>query len=139
MTWYSDYSARKERLLCDGLLALVHGTRIEPDSGFMAIYLDANEGELLRGHVDRGFALHMTLGYSSDYADGVAAEAIERVNHRWAGRLVRLRVAWVGSGGSAQLADDDPIACDEDVRWLHRRGWYGNGQHVRPRGLHVSL
>ena len=139
MTWYSDYSARKERLLRDGLLVLVRGARIEPDSGFMAIHLDANEGELLRGHVDRGFALHMTLGYSSDYADGVAAETIERVNRRWAGRLVRLRVAWVGSGGSAQLADDDPIACDEDVTWLHRRGWYGNGQHVRPRGLHMSL
>ena len=139
MTWYSDYQDRRDRLLANGLLVLVRGARVDPDSGFMAIYLDANEGDLLRSHVDRDFALHSTLGYSSDYADGVGADAIERINRRWAGRLIRLRVEWVGSGGSAQLAGDDLIACDEDVSWLHRRGHYGNGLHVRPRQLHVSL
>ena len=139
MVWYSDYYARRDRLVANGLLVLVRGARVDPGSGFIAMYLDANEGDLLRSHVDRNFELHITLGYSSDYADGVGADAVERINRRWAGRLIRLRVEWVGGGGSAQLSHDDLISSDEDVRWLHSRGHYGNGIHVRPRQLHVSL
>ena len=139
MAWYSDYNARKERLLREGLLVLVRGAFIDPRTGFLGLYFEANESDLLRSNVDREFDVHLTIGFASDYADGVAAEAADRLNTRWRGRLVRLRVAWVGCGGSAQLADDDPIASDEDVRWLHRRGWYGNGQRVRARDLHVSL
>ena len=139
MTWYGDYWARRDRLVADGLLVLVHGARVDPITGFVAIYLDANEGDLLRSNADRGFELHMTLGYATDYYDGIALEAVERINHRWRGRPVRLRVAWVGGGGSIQLAHNDLISNDEDVRWLHSRGQYGNGLRVRARGLHVSL
>ena len=137
--WYADYSARKDRLVADGLLVLVRGARIDPGTGFIGVYFDANEGDLLRSNADRGFELHMTLGFASDYYAGVAEDAVARINQRWCGRLVRLRVAWVGGGGSIQLSDADPLAGDPDVRWLHRRGHYGNGVRVRARGLHVSL
>ena len=125
--------------MADGLLVLVRGARIDPGTGFIGVYFDANEGDLLRSNADRGFELHMTLGFASDYYAGVAEDAVARINQRWCGRLVRLRVAWVGGGGSIQLSDADPLAGDPDVRWLHRRGHYGNGVRVRAHGLHVSL
>ena len=139
MAWYSDYSERKERLLASGLLVLVRGVHIDPATGFVSIGLEANESDLLRSNADREFALHITLGYVSDYAVGVAHDAAARINMRWAGRLVRLRVGWVGNGGSAQLADDDELVMDPDISWLHWRGHYGNGRRVRARQLHVSL
>ena len=139
MAWYSDYSERKERLLANGLLVLARGAHIDAATGFVSISLEANESELLRSNVEREFALHITLGYASDYAAGVAHDAAARINRRWAGRLVRLRVGWVGSGGSAQLADDDELVMGPNIYWLHSRGHYGNGVHIRPRDRHVSL
>ena len=76
---------------------------------------------------------------SIDYADSIGSSTAAALHRRWAGRVVRLRVGWVGRGGSAQLADDDELAMDPDIYWLHSRGHYGNGLHIRPRGLHVSL
>ena len=139
MSWYSDYHIRRERLERDGLLVLVRGARIDPDTGFVAVYLEANEGDLLRSNADRDFDLHVTLGYASDYCAGIAEDAIDRINQRWRGRLVRLRVAWVGGGGSLQLAADDPFVCDPDIWWLQKKGYYGNGVKCLPRQLHVSL
>ena len=139
MTWYADYHIRKERLLVDGLPVLVRGALIDPTTGFIGVYFDANESDLLRSNVDRGFVLHLSLGFASDYHAGIAEHSVERINQRWRGRLLRLRVGWVGGGGSAQLARDDVLANDPDIRWLHSRGWYGNGVNVRARDLHVSL
>ena len=139
MTWYADYHIRKERLLVDGLPVLVRGALIDPTTGFIGVYFDANEGDLLRSNTDRGFELHLTLGYASDYYAGVAQEAVERINHRWSGRLVRLRVERVGGGGSIQLSKADLLASDSDIVWLHSRGWCGNGVNCRPRQPHISL
>ena len=139
MTWYSDYDVRKDRLLRDGLPVLVRGARIDAVSGFMAIYLEADEFNLLRSNADREFDLHISLGFVSDYAAGTAEHCVNTINERWRGRLVRLKVSWIGGGGSIQLACDDPLACDDYIGWVHRRGWYGNGVNCRPRDLHVSL
>ena len=139
MAWYADYEVRRSRLLQDGLLVLVQNVRIDPATGFIGIYLLANESDLLRSNADRGFDLHVSLGFASDYGDGVAVEAVERLNGRWRNRLLRLRISWVGGGGSVQLATDDFLYNDSDVWWLHSRGWYGNGLRVKPRNLHVSL
>ena len=139
MTWYSDYQARHDRLLADGLLVLVRGARIDAVSGFMAIYLEADESNLLRSNADRGFDLHLSLGFVSDYALGIAEQCINTINDRWRGRLVRLKVSWIGRGGSIQLARDDPLAGDDYIRWLHSRGWYGNGVNCRPRQPNISL
>ena len=139
MVWYSDYQARCHRLLSNGLLVIVRGARIDPGTGFVSILLEANEGDLLRSNADREFDLHITIGYATDYCAGVAEDGVERINRRWRGRLARLKVSWIGGGGSIQLADDDPLASDPDVRWLHSRGYYGNGVLTRVSGLHVSL
>jgi len=50
-----------------------------------------------------------------------------------------LSIEWIGAGGSANLAPTDFLATDEDIRWLHSRGHYGNGLHTEPRQLHISL
>ena len=139
MAWCSDWQARCDRLRVNGLLVLVEDVRVDPTTGFVAVYFVANEGDLPRSHVDRDFQLHMTLGYASDYADGVALRLATTLRRRWAGRLLRLRVGWFGGGGSAQLAYDDVLAQDPDIHWLHSRGHYGNGVNVLPRQLHVSL
>ena len=133
MAWYSDYAARKDRLVANGLLVQVRGARIEPGTGFMAIYLEANQGDLLRSDADRGFALHMSLGFESDYGPGVADHCIDIINERWRGRLIRLKITWVGSGGAAFLAEDDALGLDYDIAWLYARGWYAD------RGMHISL
>ena len=80
MAWYSDYFARRDRLVANGLLVLVRGARVDVESGFVAVHFEANESELLRSNVDRGFGLHLTLGYATDYCAGVAADAVERIN-----------------------------------------------------------
>ena len=98
MTWYADYYTRRDRLVRDGLLVLVRGAHIDAATGFISIIIEANEGDLLRSNADRGFGLHLTLGFETDYAAGVAREAVVRLNERWAGRLVRLRIGWVGRG-----------------------------------------
>ena len=139
MAWYTDWELRCQRLLRDGLRVLVEGVRVDPVTGFIGIYLIANESDLPRSNVDRDFDLHVTLGYVEDYYPGVATAAVERINERWRGRLVRLNVAWMGCGASAQLAEEDDMARDVDIRWLHSRGYYGNGRLTRVRGLHVSL
>ena len=139
MAWYGDYWARHERLLDNGLLVLVRGARIDPGTGFIGVYFDANESDLLRSNADREFELHLTVGYASDYFVGVAEDCVDRINHRWRGRLVRLKVSWIGGGGSIQLAHDDLFVRDPDISWMHRRGWYGNGINCLPRQLHVSL
>ena len=139
MAWYSDWSARCDRIVQLGLPVLVRDINIDPATGFIAVHFLANEADLPRSHVDRGFELHLTVGFSSDYADGVAENSVRILKERWLGRIIRLKVAWFGNGGSAQLASDDPLASDDHIRWLRSRGWYGNGISVRARGLHVSL
>jgi hypothetical protein len=73
MAWYSDYDVRRSRLEREGLLVLVRGARVDAASGFLAVYLEANQGDLLRSDADREFALHQSLGFASDYGLGVAA------------------------------------------------------------------
>ena len=139
MAWYGDWELRCQRLLREGLLVLVDGVRIDPITGFVAIYLTANEADLPRSNVERNFHLHITLGYKSDYVTSIVEDAVERLNVRWRGRLVRLDIAWMGGGGSAQLSKNDAFYNDADVWWLHSRGFYGNGRRTRVRRLHVSL
>jgi 2'-5' RNA ligase len=137
MAWAPNWWERREAILRHGLPAVVLGARIT--DGFVAIYFDIDEQLLLRSHAARGFSLHLTLGYTSDYGDGVAEATVERLNRRYAGQWIMLNIEWVGTGGSATLSPKDFLATDEDIRWLHSRGHYGNGRFVEPRQLHISL
>ena len=137
--WFPEWRHRINMLYVGGLDVDILEARIDPATGFVALYLDAWETFLPRSHAERGFPLHLTLGFASDYGEGVAAQAVARINHRWAGREHELRIAHVGRGGAAALHHDEPLYQDPDIWWLHSRGHYGNGRWVRPRQLHVSL
>ena len=137
MAWFPDWGDRLELLRRHGLPILITEARIEDD--FVALYLQADEACLPRSHVNRNFPLHITLGYRQDYAEGVAEMLCEVINGKWAGRYHVVQFDWIGKGGGADIHKDDPIAQDEVLRFLHSNGHYGNGKHVRPRRLHISL
>ena len=129
--WYEDWQERRDLILRRGLPAHIEGAVVEGD--FFSIHLRIDEEFLVRSHTARGFRLHITLGYVTDWRAGTAEEAAERINAKWRGLDLVLKISWMGSGGAAFLSDDEPLALDWDVAWLHHRGYYAD------RGLHVSL
>ena len=130
--WYPDWRKRRDDILRYGLPAKVQSVEVG-DAGFFATYFQIDEAHLPRSHESRGFPLHLTIGYTSDWRPGVAEERRARLTDRWAGRDLRVRISWVGSGGAAFIRDGDWLAKDYDIVWLHRRG------HYRDRDLHISL
>ena len=138
MAWFADSRERLAWVLRNGLPVIIEEARVSAD-GFLALYLRADDAVLPRSNVSRGWDLHITLGYSSDYPEGVAELLACTINAAWAGHYDVLDIDWVGKGGSVQIRGADPIAEDPLIQWLHRNGHYGNGRWVRPRQLHVSL
>jgi hypothetical protein len=130
--WYDNWQERKERLETFGLPVIILGVELT-STGFLSLLVQADEAYLLRSHRDRGFELHMSLGYLADYEDKAEAQAAGRLHHRWAGQCVLLNIEWVGSGGAAFLHRYDMISDEPDFRCLHQRGCY------RDRQPHASL
>ena len=104
-----------------------------------ALYLRADEALLPRSDVSRGWELHISLGYESDYPEGVAEVLCEAINAAWADRFHVLDIEWFGKGGAAMVRGSDPVSQDLVIQVAHRCGHYGNGVHVQPRQLHISL
>jgi hypothetical protein len=129
--WHADWEDRRDAILERGLPVLIEGAVLEGD--FLSVHLEIDEAHLIRPHSARGFKLHVSIGYRGDWGDGFAESGAEGINLRWSGREVVLKIAWFGSGGTAFLAEDEPLALDYDLAWLYARGYY------RERGLHVSL
>ena len=138
MAWFADRDHRVELLERHGLPVIFTEARIE-DNGFFALYLRADEALLPRSHVSRGFDLHITIGYASDYPGGAAEVLRDHINAVWADRFHVLIVEWIAQGGAAMIHAQDPINKDPLITWAHRNGHYGNGLHTKPRQLHVSL
>ena len=135
--WHADREDRLDALVRDGMPAHVKGATIVDD--FVSLELDVDEAILPRTSEARQFKLHLTLGFASDYWTGIAFDAVARINARWRGHNVVFKIGRWTSGGTVELSEDDDIANDPDVHWLRSRGCYGNGVHVDPRHLHVSL
>lgn len=135
--WLPDYEARLDGIVRHGLVVVVR--RASVINGFVSLELEADDEILPRPGYARPFGLHLTLGYTTDYSTEVLRDAVERLNRRWAGQWVPLRISHYTCGGTIVLAKDDLLYNDEDVWWLHSRGWYGNGRNVDPRRLHISL
>ena len=131
--WYDDWEERKDALIKFGLPVIISGVELTPD-GFLSVLVQADEAHLLRSHRDRGFDLHVSLGYLQHYEDKAEAlHAAERLHHRWSGQWVLLNISWVGSGGAAFLHRYDLLHEDDDFKHLYTRGRYWK------RGAHVSL
>ena len=111
-------------MLAHGLPARVLGVELLPPwrgARLLAIVLDVEERHLPRSHTDRGFALHLSLIFEEELSADLL-EVAARLHARWAGQTAVLRVAWLGSGGTAMLAVDDPLLSDPDVKRLHGAG-----------------
>ena len=138
MAWAPNWEERLAWVARNGLPIIFTEARVE-DSGFFALYLRADEALLPRSDVSRGWELHISLGYESDYPAGVAEVLCEAINAAWAGRFHVLDIEWFGKGGAAMVRGSDPVSQDLVIQVAHRCGHYGNGVHVKPRQLHVSL
>ena len=133
-TWHDDWKGRLEAIARHGLSVKILGVDIgDDDFGFISIRLEADEDILPRSHKMRKFPLHLSIAFRSDFRDGVAEQAVQRLSARWAGEWTVLRIRRYTSGGTVELAADELIAMDDDVTWLHSRGYYW------VRTLHVSL
>ena len=136
-SWPSDWEARCEAIVRHGVPAFIKRASIIDD--FVSVELEIDDAVLPRPSSMRPFDLHLTIGYASDYHIEIVTEAVERINKRWAGQWVPLRISRYGRGGTIELAEDDMLYQDEDIWWLHKKGFYGNGRRVRARQLHISL
>ena len=129
--WHEDREDRLDSLVLHGMPVHIEAATIVDE--FVSIEVNVDESLLPRTAEARGFNLHLTLGFESDYGVGIAREAVARINERWQGRVMVLRVAKWTNGGTVELAWYDDLALDEDIAWLHDRG------HYWERKLHVSL
>ena len=66
--WYDSWQERKEGLEMFGLPVIILGLELT-STGFLSLLVQADEAYLLRSHRDRGFELHISLGYLADYED----------------------------------------------------------------------
>ena len=132
MAWFADSDHRLAWVKRNGLPITIMEARVQAD-GFFAIYLTADEAVLPRSNAARGWELHITLGFRSDYPEGVAEIACGYFNAAWAGRFHVVDVEWIGHGGAAMIRRSDPLAEDPLINWVHRQGYYGTRQ------LHISL
>ena len=119
-----------------GLPARILGVSIgDDDYGFISMHLEVDEDILPRAHKMRKFPLHLSIAFRSDFRYGVAEEAVQRLQARWAGEWTVLRIRRYTRGGTVELADDDLIVLGDDIAWLHARGFYS----TRSAAMHVSL
>ena len=122
-------------MVAGGLPVAIVGVELLPPwqgHRLLAVVLSIDERHLPRSHAARGFDLHLSLAFEEELAPELI-QAAACLHARWAGRPALLRVAWLGSGGAAMLAEDDPLVGDSDVRLLHGAGYYAG------RDLHMSL
>ena len=138
MAWAPNWEERLAWVAQNGLPVVFAEARVE-DNGLFALYLRADEALLPRSDVSRGWELHISLGYESDYPPGVAEALREAINAAWAERYHVLDIEWFGNGGAAMVRGSDPVSQDLVIQVAHRCGHYGNGVRVKPRQLHVSL
>ena len=125
MAWAPNWWERREAILRHGLPSIVLGARII--DGFVALYFDIDDALLLRSHAARGFPLHLTLGYTSDYGDGVAEAAVQRLNQRYAGQWLMLsmrrRLSQPGPDGLPGHRRGHPVAAQQGA--LRQRAPHG--------------
>lgn len=123
--WGSDdsYNARKSSLERQGLLAWI---RLEWSGELLAanVYPVAGETDLA---LWRPWQLHASVAFRGELPD----EDVDRLRQLVNGRLFRIHFGRFGSGGSGEIARNDPLY--RALRPYQARGHYGR------RPLHISF
>ena len=130
--WSPTWRVIRAQMETRGMLVTIREASVEEGTGFIAIWVEAEEAILPRPHLARGFNLHISIGKLHNYFNhDIVYDALGRINARWAGRSLRLRIKRMCR--TAELHPDDLLAADEDLVWLHDRGCYWECP------LHISL
>ena len=131
--WRPHWRVVRARMETRGLPVIFLDARIDPDTGFAALYFWTNdERHLPRLDEHRGFDLHLSIGYESDYQNPQRLyDAFALLNAEYGGKFMYLKIT--SMAGTANLAPDDELAKNEDIKWLHDNGRYWK------RSLHISL
>ena len=136
MAWFPDYEDRLQWIANNGLPVIFTEARCDP-SGFTALYCQIDDDVLPWSNECRGFELHITLGFWSDFKKYLTYEQLEvlrgEVNARWSGVHQVLWIEWTGRGASAQIHPEDAVQLDDIITALHNIGGH------QDRQLHVSL
>ena len=138
MAWAPNWEERLAWVAQNGLPVIFTEARVQ-DDGFFAFYLRADEALLPRSDVSRGWELHISLGYSCDYPEGVAEAICGAINAVWADRHHVVDIEWVGKRGAVMVRGSDPVSQDPLIHAAHSCGHYGNGVHVKPQQLYINL
>ena len=109
------------------------GPRVDGD--FLAIYVAVDDAWLPRPHSTRGWELHVSLGFLSEYrarglTDDAIMELINILGERWSGRHHMLTIEWVGRGAALMIHRDDVLALDPIVDFLSAHGGYERQLHI---------
>ena len=123
--WGRDagYDVRKTSLERQGLLAWV---KLEWDGELLAANIFPVEGEVDLA-LWRPWQLHVSVAFRAEVSEAEVAHLRRLVDRR----LFRIRFRNFGSGGSGDIAHDDPLY--SALGPVHARGWYGK------RPLHMSF
>ena len=134
--WFADWMTRRDRMVRDGLP--VYFDRIAIDGDFVAFVVHIAEEHLPRSHADRGFGLHVSIGFLSTLRERGLDTAgvklyLEELHTRYSGRHRLVKVQRLGFGGAAILHDDDELMMDPIFEALYKFGGY---EYREP---HISL
>ena len=123
--WGDDagYETRKTSLERQGLLAWI---RLEWDGELLVANVFPVDGEVDLA-LWRPWQLHVSVAFRGEVSEAEVARLKRLVDRR----LFRIRFHNFGSGGSGDIAVDDPLY--RALRPVHARGWYGR------RPLHMSF
>ena len=123
--WGGDagYESRKTSLERQGLLAWV---RLEYDDELLAAKIFPVDGEVDLA-LRRPWQLHVSIAFRGEVSEAEVVHLRRLVDRR----LFRIRFRNFGSGGSGNIAPDDPLY--RALGPVHARGWYGR------RPLHMSF
>ena len=136
MAWFNDYQGRLQWIVKNGLPVTFSEARCDP-TGFVALYCHVDDNLLPRSNECRGFELHVTLGFWSQFKQHMTYEQLDvllgEINARWAGAHHVLWAEWTGRGASAQTHPEHPVCLDTVITALHDIGGH------QDRQLHVSL
>ena len=88
--WSPTWRITRAQMETRGMLVTIREASVEEGTGFIAIWVEAEEAILPRPHLARGFNLHISIGKLHNYFNhDIVYDALGRINARWAGRSLR--------------------------------------------------